>query len=75
MNKSSLSGDAFTSSSTPIVCDIEETARFLRCGRSLVYELIAEKKIDALKLGRKTLVTYRSIEALVDGAPRVGKAA
>lgn len=75
MNKSNFSGDALTSGSTPIVCDIEETARFLRCGRSLVYELIGEKKLDALKIGRKTLITYQSIQALVAAAPRVGEAA
>ena len=75
MNKSNFAGDTLTSGSAPIVCDFEETARFLRCGRSLVYELINEKKLDALKIGRKTLIIFRSIEALVAAAPRVGEAA
>lgn len=75
MNKNFASNDTTAITGAPLVCDIEETARFLRCGRSLVYELINEKKLDALKIGRKTLITYQSIQALVAAAPRVGEAA
>ena len=42
-------------------------------GRTTVYGLIAAGKLEALKLGSRTLVTAASIEALLAGLPRVPK--
>lgn len=49
----------------PVTAPINDTARALGVGRSTVYKLIAEKKLDAIKIGRRTLVKVESIDALV----------
>jgi excisionase family DNA binding protein len=40
-------------------------------GRTTVYGLIAAGKLDAVKLGSRTLITAASIEALLTSLPRV----
>ena len=40
-------------------------------GRTTVYGLIAAGKLEAVKLGSRTLVTAASIEALLASLPRV----
>jgi excisionase family DNA binding protein len=42
-------------------------------GRTTVYELIASGKLEAVKLGSRTLVTATSIEALLASLPRVAR--
>lgn len=50
---------------------IESAIEQLGCGRTTIYALIAEKKLEALKLGRRTLITDASIRALVASLPRL----
>ena len=45
---------------------INETASTLSLGRTSVYSLIKEKKLDAFKLGRRTLVKAESIRRLIE---------
>ena len=52
--------------SNPILHSIKSTAEKLDIGRSSVYGLIASKKIKAIKIGRRTLITDQSIQHLVD---------
>ena len=52
--------------SNPILHSIKSTAEILGIGRSSVYGLIASKKIKAIKIGRRTLITDQSIQHLVD---------
>ena len=46
---------------------INETARALSLGRSSIYAMIADKRLDAFKLGRRTLIRAESIRRLVAG--------
>lgn len=46
---------------------INETARTLSLGRTSVYSMIAEARLETFKLGRRTLVKAESIRRLVDG--------
>ena len=50
----------------PINATIAETMRLIPAGRSKVYEFIATKQLEAVKLGRRTLVRMASIKALSD---------
>ena len=46
---------------------INETARALSLGRTTVYAMIADGRLEAMKLGRRTLVKADSINRLVAG--------
>ena len=52
--------------SNPILHSIMSTAEILGIGRSSVYGLIAAKKIEAVKIGRRTLIPDQSVKDLVD---------
>lgn len=45
---------------------INETARALSMGRTSIYQLIGEGRLEAFKLGRRTLIKASSIKRLVD---------
>jgi excisionase family DNA binding protein len=49
-----------------IAASVNDTARALGVGRTKVYQLLAEKKLEAVKIGRRTLIKADSIRALVD---------
>ncbi len=46
---------------------INETARALSMGRTSIYAMIADGRLEAFKLGRRTLIKAESIQRLVDG--------
>jgi len=48
-----------------LTASIEDAGRAIGIGRTKTYELIAEGRLTALKLGRRTLVTTASIRKLV----------
>ncbi len=50
-------------SAPPLLLSIPETCDETRLGRTKVYELIAEGQIEAVKVGRRTLVPYDSLLA------------
>jgi excisionase family DNA binding protein len=52
----------------PIVTSINETARALSLGRTSIYALIREGRLETVKLGRRTLVKVESIMRLLDQA-------
>lgn len=63
---------AHTAEAPPrITHTIESAVEQLGCGRTTIYALIAEKKLEALKLGRRTLITDASLRALVASLPRM----
>lgn len=55
----------------PLHVSIVEAARILGIGRSKAYELLAEKKLEGVKLGARTLVRVASIKTLAESLERV----
>lgn len=51
-----------------LLLSIPETAKALSLGRSKVYELIGEGRLDAVCIGRRRLIKADSVRALVDAA-------
>lgn len=51
----------------PLLVSINEAANALNLGRTSVYKLIEEKKLESRKMGRRRMVTTASIRRLVDG--------
>ncbi|QNO27640.1 helix-turn-helix domain-containing protein [Sphingopyxis sp. OPL5] len=46
---------------------INEAARVLSMGRTSIYAMIADGRLEAFKLGRRTLIRAESIRKLVSG--------
>ena len=46
---------------------VKEAARALSLGRTSVYVLIANGRLDAFKLGRRTLIKADSVRNLAEG--------
>ena len=44
---------------------INETARTLSMGRTSIYAMIADGRLEAFKLGRRTLIRAESIKRLI----------
>jgi excisionase family DNA binding protein len=54
---------------------INETARVLSLGRTSIYAMIADGRLEAFKLGRRTLIKAESVRRLVDmPKPAAGRA-
>lgn len=51
-----------------ITYSIAETGAVLGIGRTLIYEMLDDGRLEAIKVGRRTLVKADSIKRLVDGA-------
>lgn len=50
----------------PVVLSINDTAKTLSLGRTSIYELINQGKLETVKIGRRTLVKMVSVHRLVD---------
>ena len=48
----------------PLAISINQTAKALGVGRSSVYSLIKSGGLDAIKIGRRTLLTTESVRRL-----------
>ena len=46
---------------------INDTAKALSLGRTSIYAMIADGRLEALKLGRRTLIKADSIRRVVEG--------
>jgi excisionase family DNA binding protein len=51
---------------------ISEAVRLFGIGRTKLYELIHSGDIEAIKLGRRTLVRAQSVRNFIEGLPRIG---
>lgn len=49
----------------PICVRINDAARMIGVGRTKLYELIASREVETVKLGRSTRVTTASLRELV----------
>ncbi len=52
----------------PIFLSINETAKALGLGRTSIYGLLRSGRLEAVKLGRRTLVKVESIRRLIETA-------
>jgi excisionase family DNA binding protein len=50
----------------PLAISIGETAKVLGLGRTSIYAMIGDGRLQAFKLGRRTLIKTASIRRLVD---------
>lgn len=51
-----------------LAVSINDTAKALGLGRTSIYALIKDGRLEAFKLGRRTLIKSTSIRALIDVA-------
>lgn len=49
-----------------LVYSVNETARMLSMGRTSIYAMIADGRLEAFKLGRRRLVKAESIRRLIE---------
>lgn len=56
--------ETLTDINDPLGVSIIEAARLIGCGRTHVYMLVKCGKLKTIKLGSRTIVTTRSIQAL-----------
>lgn len=52
-----------------LAISINDTAKALGIGRSSVYALLKSGRLDAIKIGRRTLLTTESIKRLAQARP------
>ena len=50
----------------PIVTSVTDTAKALSLGRTSIYALIREGRLETVKLGRRTLIRVESIHRLLE---------
>ncbi len=50
----------------PLAVSVDEAARRLGVGRTLLYDLIRQKKVRAVKLGTRTVVPATEIARLIN---------
>jgi excisionase family DNA binding protein len=51
----------------PLVVSVTDAAKALSLGRTSIYAMIADGRLEALKLGRRTLIRMESIRRVVSG--------
>ena len=52
----------------PIATSVKDAARALSLGRTSIYALIKEGRLETVKLGRRTLIKVESIRSLIADA-------
>jgi excisionase family DNA binding protein len=55
----------------PHCMTIADTVKWSGIGRTKLYELLGDKKIQAVKLGTRTLVLTQSVEQFLASLPRL----
>lgn len=51
----------------PLAYSIAEAARASSLGRTRIYELIAEGRLQARKIGKRNIIPAASLRALIEG--------
>ncbi len=57
----------FRNTSKPLTVTVEDACRITGLGRTRLYELIASGALKSTTIGRRRLVMYSSLEALIHG--------
>jgi excisionase family DNA binding protein len=52
---------SFSPPNDPLLCSVGEACRMLGLGRTKVYELIKQGKLDTVRVGRRRLIVVESI--------------
>jgi excisionase family DNA binding protein len=52
----------------PLSLSVDQATKAIGIGRTKLYELLASGHLDAIKIGRRTLITTASLQRLVQGA-------
>lgn len=50
---------------TPILIPVEQAAKLLNIGRGLCYQLVQEKRLPSIRLGRRVLISRQALERWV----------
>jgi excisionase family DNA binding protein len=71
LTRSQLNGDnpvnTAKANSEPLAYSVSEACRVSSLGRTLLYRLIGEGRLEVRKIGRRTLITSASLRALIEG--------
>lgn len=59
--------NAFNPSFEPLAYSIREACHISSLGRTRLYQLIAEGRLEVRKIGRRTLIPADSLRALIEG--------
>lgn len=51
----------------PLAYSVNEACRLSSLGRTRLYELIGEGRLEMRKIGKRTLIPAASLRALIDG--------
>lgn len=51
-----------------LAVSVNEAARILGVGRTSIYAMIRDRRVDMIKLGRRTLIKTASLRRVIDGA-------
>lgn len=51
----------------PLAYSISEACKVSSIGRTSLYQLINEGRLEVRKVGKRTLITARSLRALIEG--------
>jgi excisionase family DNA binding protein len=63
-----------TLQSQKLAYSIQEAMHASSLGRTKVYDLIKEGKLQAVRIGGRTLIPAESLHALISGAKAIGEA-
>ena len=67
-------GEAERTKMRPHSMTIADTVKWSGIGRTKLYELLGDGKVQAIKLGTRTLVLTESVERFLGSLPRVDSA-
>lgn len=51
----------------PLAYSVSEACKVTSFGRTYLYQLISEGRLEVRKFGKRTLITARSLRALIEG--------